>query len=261
MKLSQCPITYFISGTEHDEWILFIHAAFVHHHMFDAQIEYFQQSYNVVAIDILGHGESTDAQKGDSIDRMSEWIYDILNAENIRHIHIVGVSIGAVLAQDFANHHPERVRSLACFGGYDINNFDAAMQKHNGAQQMAMMAKALFSVKWFAEENKKISAHTEQAQHAFYAMNITFPKKSFRYLATLNSLINQHQTGDRDYPLLIGCGEFDIPMAREAARQWHQREPDSRMVIFEQAGHCVNMDVPEVFNKTLDEFYESIRKR
>ena len=158
IKLSNSPITYFISKTEHTEWVLFIHAAFVNHNMFKTQFEYFQSKYNILTIDIIGHGQSTDTQKGDGIDKMSKWIFDILNVENIEKIHIVGVSLGAVLAQDFANHYPNCVSSLACFGGYDINHFDIKMQKENGVKQMLMMLKAFFSVKWFAKENKKISA-------------------------------------------------------------------------------------------------------
>jgi len=257
IKLANSPITYFISGTDRTEWILFIHAAFVNHNMFKSQFEYFHNKYNILTIDIIGHGQSRDTKKGDGIDKMSEWIFDILKVENIEKVHIVGVSLGAVLAQDFANHHPNSVSSLACFGGYDINNFDIKMQKKNGVKQMAMMLKALFSVKWFAKENKKISAHTLQAQNEFFDMNILFPKKSFMFLATLNSMINKYKTGKRNYPLLIGCGGFDIPMELEAVKQWKISEPNCRVVIFENAGHCVNMDVPREFNETMEDFWTS----
>ena len=96
------------------EWILIIHAAFVNHNMFQAQFAYFEKKYNLLAIDIIGHGQSTDTQKGDTIDKMSKWIFDILKAEQIDQVHIVGVSLGAVLAQDFANRYPYAVSSLAC---------------------------------------------------------------------------------------------------------------------------------------------------
>ena len=257
IKLANSPITYFISGTEHTEWILFIHAAFVNDNMFKAQFEYFQNKYNVMAIDIIGHGQSTDTRKGDSIDKMSEWIFDILKVENIEKIHIIGVSLGAILAQDFANRYPNLVRSLACFGGYDINNFDNKMQKDNGAKQMLMMLKAVFSIKWFAKTNKKISAYTSQAQNEFFDMNILFPKKSFMFLRTLNSMVNKHETGKRNYPLLIGCGSFDIPMELEAIKQWKINEPNCRVVVFENAGHCANMDVPQEFNETMENFWTS----
>ena len=191
IKSANSPITYFISRTGQTEWILFIHAAFVNHNMFKAQFEYFENKYDILAIDIIGHGQSTDTQKGDTIDKMSKWIFDILKTENIDQIHIVGISLGAVLAQDFANRYPCAVSSLACFGGYDINNFDAKMKNDNNAKQKLMMLKALFSVKWFAKANKKISAYTSQAQNEFFAMNILFPKKSFMFLATLHHMINK----------------------------------------------------------------------
>lgn len=255
-KSSNSPITYYISRTGQNQWVLFLHAAFVNHSMFKTQFEYFENKYNILAIDIIGHGQSADTQKGDTIDKTSKWIFDILKAENIGKLHIVGVSLGAVLAQDFANHYPDAVSSLACFGGYDINHFDAKMKNKNSSKQKLMMLKALFSVKWFAQSNKKISAYTSQAQNEFFAMNMLFPKKSFLFLATLNSMVNKHETGQRTYPLLIGCGQFDIPMELEAIKAWKNSEPDCTTVIFENAGHCVNMDVPHKFNQTLERFWK-----
>lgn len=256
IKLANSPIAYFVSRTGQAEWILFIHAAFVNHHMFKTQFTYFENKYNILAIDIIGHGQSTDTKKGDMIDKMSKWIFDILKTENIDKIHIVGVSLGAVLAQDFANHYPHAVSSLACFGGYDINNFDTKMKNENSEKQKLMMLKALFSVKWFAKANKKISAYTSQAQDEFFAMNVLFPKKSFMFLVTLNHMVNQYKTRRRNYPLLIGCGKFDIPMELEAIKAWKSSEPDCTVVLFENAGHCVNMDVPQEFNKTMEEFWK-----
>lgn len=257
--LDNSPICYYMSGKEHQEWLLFLHAAFANHRMFQKQLIYFADNYNVLLLDIIGHGGSVNTQKGDSIDKMSLWIYDILQKEGIEKIHIAGISLGAVLAQDFANCYPDAVSSLACFGGYDINHFDKTMQGKNTASQMLMMVKALFSVKWFAQANKKISAYSVQAQNDFYEMNIQFPKKSFQYLASLNSMVNVHQMTKRNYPLLIGCGEHDIPMELQAVKMWKDREPACKMVIFDDAGHCVNMDVPEAFNRVMEEFYRSAR--
>lgn len=252
--LEGSPIVYYISGKEKTEWILFLHAAFVDHKMFQRQIDYFRDQYNILTLDIIGHGKSTKAQKGDRIDQMSAWINSILKTEKIQKLHIVGISLGAVLAQDFANQYPEAVQSLACFGGYDINNFDAKMQKENSASQMLLMLKAIFSIKWFAKSTQKISAYTPQAQKEFYEMNIQFPKKSFRYLASLSSMVNTRQTTPRKYPLLIGCGEHDIPTELSAVEMWKKNEPECSVTIFKGAGHCVNMDTPDQFNSALEKF-------
>lgn len=256
-ELDGSPIVYYVSGRDKKEWVLFIHAAFVNHEMFQTQIDYFSNKYNILTLDILGHGKSTKTQKGDSIDKMSAWISEILKKEKIEKIHIVGISLGAVLAQDFANQYPEAVQSLACFGGYDINNFDMKLQKENSTSQMMMMFKAVFSIKWFAKSNKKISAYTLQAQNDFYEMNIRFPKKSFMYLASLSSMVNVRKTKPRKYPLLIGCGKHDIPMELTAIEMWKQKEPQCKVIIFDEAGHCVNMDAPQKFNSAMEEFWSS----
>ncbi len=253
--LKNSPMVFYKSGNERGEPVLFLHAAFADHTMFRKQAAYFEKEYQVLVPDLLGHGKSVKAQKGDGIAKTAEWIAQMLNAEKIEKIHLVGISLGAVLAQDFANRYPDRVRSLACFGGYDINHFDQSLQKKNSAAQLGMMLKAVFSIKWFANANKKISAVTQQAQKEFYEMNLRFPKSSFRYLASLGSLVNQHQAKTREYPLLIGCGEFDLPMARTAIEQWKQKEPKCEVIFFDGAGHLVNLDAPQAFQEALERFW------
>lgn len=259
LYLENSPIAYYIDDSANKEWLVFLHAAFVDRRMFEKQFDYFYGKYNLLAIDILGHGNSLHTRKGDNIEKMSDWIDQILQKHKIHAAHFVGVSLGSVFIQDFANKYESKVLSLSCFGGYDVNNFDMKRQKANSKGQMKMMLKALFSIKWFAKANKKISAFSPQAQNDFYDMNIQFPKKSFLYLASLNSMVNVFQTKSRKYPLLIGCGKFDIPMELQAVEDWKSREPQLKVAIFENAGHCVNMDMPQKFNEVMEEFWENTK--
>ena len=210
LYLDNSPIAYYVDDTANKEWLVFLHAAFVDHRMFERQFEYFSGKYNLLAIDILGHGNSLRARKGDGVEKMSDWIDAIFQKHEISAAHFVGVSLGAVFIQDFANKYPDKVLSLACFGGYDINNFDIAKQKANSKGQMKMMLKALFSIKWFAKSNKKISAYTVDAQSEFYDLNIKFKKSSFRYLAGLQKLVNKYPKQQRPFRLLVGCCQYDI---------------------------------------------------
>jgi len=45
-------------------------------------------------------------------------------------------------------------------------------------------------------------------------------------------------------------------IAFQAAKMWHDTEPNSQMIVFENAGHCVNMDVPDVFNIIMENFWD-----
>lgn len=258
LYLENSPIAYYIDDSASKEWLVFIHAAFVDHTMFEKQFEYFSGKYNLLALDILGHGNSTKAKKGDNIEKTADWIDRIFQKHNIPSAHFVGVSLGSVFIQDFANKYADKVLSLACFGGYDINNFDTKMQKANSKGQMKMMLKALFSIKWFSKANKKISAYTSEAQTKFYNLNIKFRKSSFRYLAGLQKLVNKYPKQQRRYSLLVGCGEHDIPMEIEIVNEWAQYENCDK-IIFKGAGHCVNMDAPQEFNICLENFLQKCR--
>ncbi len=255
LYLDNSPIAYYVDDTANKEWLVFLHAAFVDHRMFERQFEYFSGKYNLLAIDILGHGNSLRARKGDGVEKMSDWIDAIFQKHEISAAHFVGVSLGAVFIQDFANKYPDKVLSLACFGGYDINNFDIAKQKANSKGQMKMMLKALFSIKWFAKSNKKISAYTVDAQSEFYDLNIKFKKSSFRYLAGLQKLVNKYPKQQRPFRLLVGCGQYDIPMEIEIVNEWAARE-NCEKIILQDAGHCANMDAPNKFNSCLEEFLQ-----
>lgn len=246
--LNGTPIHYFVNETESEAAIIFLHAAFGNHSCFDTQLDYFKNC-KVITIDLIGHGKSIGKGK---LEDTAEYISLIMNAEKISKINLVGVSLGAVLVQDFANKYPEKTASLTCIGGYDINNFDSELQSGNFKEQMKMMFRAFFSIKAFAEENKKISAYTEDAQKKFYQMNLQFKKSSFKYLASIGKMVNKQPTKPRSYPLLIGVGEYDCDSAKRASKMWHSSEPNSEYVEFPGAGHIVNMDTPEEFNKALE---------
>lgn len=260
LTIENSPIVYYIDDTDSNEWVVFMHAAFVDHRMFEKQFEYFSGKYNLLAIDILGHGNSIKTKRGDSIEKMSLWINQIFENHNITAAHFVGVSLGSVFIQDFANRYEDKVLSLACFGGYDINDFDVKKQKSNARQQLKMMVKAMFSIKWFAKDNKKISAYTNEAQEVFYNMNIKFQKKSFRYLAKLGNLVNKFPKKQRKYPLLVGCGEHDIPMEIDIVNEWANKE-HCESIILQGAGHCANMDNPKEFHTCLENFWHKLSKK
>lgn len=114
-------IHYWTNNNKIKETILFLHPAFANHMCFEHQFKYFNEEYNIIALDLVGHGKSTGST---SIIETSTAIKKILDLENIEKVNLVGVSIGAILIQDFANKYPDLVASLCCIGGYDINNFD-----------------------------------------------------------------------------------------------------------------------------------------
>ena len=254
--MNSIPIHYYVSGENDHSCILFVHPAFADHRAFDKQVEFFSKKHKIITIDLLGHGQSQDIKTGGGIDNSAAHIMEILEIEGIEKLHLVGVSIGSLLLQDFANKYPDKVLSLCSIGGYDINHYDKGIEKEQGKQQLLFMVKALISIKWFSKSNSLITAMTEDAQKDFYEMNKLFKRRSFRYMATLGKIMNQFQT-QRNYPLLLLCGDSDNELAIKLSKKWNEFEKKSVFSTISKAGHCANMDNPVEFNTVLIKFLDN----
>ncbi len=240
-------IHYFVSGNAAGETIVFLHPAFGDHKCFDRQIDYFSPNYRVITIDMLGHGLTGTGKSKDTIAATTTHISEILKAEKIEKIHIAGVSLGSLLAQDFALKFPEKILSLTALGGYNINKEQKEIAKSQGKEMLKWLLKMIFSMNSFRKYTASVSAISKSAQDSFYESAKHFTRKSFTVMSGLGKLIANRDV-QRNYPLLILSGEKDSDLALKMAKQWHEEDPDSKFFIIKNAGHCANMDNAEEFN-------------
>ena len=246
-------IHYFVSGNEEGETIVFLHPAFGDHKCFDKQIDYFSPNYRVITVDMLGHGLTGVGKSKDKIIATVVHLAEILKIENCDKTHIVGVSLGSLLAQDFALKHPEKVLSLTALGGYNINKEQKEVAKSQGKEMFKWLFKMIFLMDAFRRYTGSVSAINELEQVRFYESAKYFTRKSFTIMSGLDKLITNRNI-QRSYPLLILSGEKDNELALKMAKQWHEEEQTSKMFIIENAGHCANMDNAEVFNNVVMSF-------
>ena len=201
---------------------------------------------------MLGHGLTGVGKSKDKITATAVHIAEILKTENCDKTHIVGVSIGSLLAQDFALKHPEKILSLTALGGYNINKEQKEVAKSQGKEMVKWLFKMIFSMDAFRRYIGNVSAINELEQIRFYESAKHFTRKSFTVMSLDNLVANRNV--QRSYPLLILSGEKDNELALKMAKQWHKEEQASKLFIIENAGHCANMDNAEVFNNIVMNF-------
>ena len=253
-------IHYFVSGNKGGETILFLHPAFGDHHCFDKQIDFFSQNYCVITVDMIGHGLTGVGKSKDKITATSTYISEILKAEKRENAHIAGVSLGALLAQDFALKHPDKILSLTGLGGYNINREQKEIAKAQRREISKWLFKMIFSMNAFRRYAASVTLCDTVEQAKFYESARLFTRKSFTVMSGLYGIIEERQDVQRKYPLLILAGEKDVALAIKSAKQWHEDNPDSRFYIIENAGHCANMDNDVRFNDVLMEFISTFIK-
>lgn len=254
IPLQGTELHYFSNGKQDAESILFLHPAFSDHTCFDNQIDYFAEHFNVITVDLLGHGLSYIGKSKDKIDQSAKHINQILIKENIEKVHIVGVSMGSLLAQDFAMKFPSKTLSVSALGGYDINRIYPEINKAQRKEMLSWLFKVLFSMDAFRRYAASVSAIKDIEQANFYKSTKSFTRKSFMVMSALENIIAERENYIRPYPLLILSGEKDNELALQVARKWHNKESESKFHVIKDAGHCANMDNPTEFNKIVLDF-------
>ena len=96
--------------------VVFVHGAGLDHSWWGLQSRYFgYHGFNVLAVDMPGHGRSAGPALG-SIVLMASWIADLLKNVKIEKATLVGHSMGALVALEFAARYPQRAERIALIG-------------------------------------------------------------------------------------------------------------------------------------------------
>ncbi len=254
-------IHYFVSGKEHDDLIVLLHPAYSDHRAFNQQIDYFSKNHCVIAIDLIGHGLSKANKSTDKIDASSKHIEKILEIEGFDKAHLVGVSIGSLIAQYFALNHPDKIKSLTALSGYDINKKGNFIKMAKSSFNPGFVFRIIFSIKSFRKMAAEITCKTEKGQALFYEAGSYYERKSFMVMPGLKKIITDRENTKPQYPTLILTGEFDMDIEKEMSKEWHLEIDDSEYFMFENAGHCANIDKPAEFNEYVEDFIRKVNKK
>lgn len=111
VKHKECNLSYQVEGK--GEPIVFIQGAGVHGSGWQPQIEQLSREYSCLFFDNRGIGTSQPNGTKLSIGQMSEDVEVLMDAENLESVHIVGHSMGGLIALDFAVTRRKRVKSLS----------------------------------------------------------------------------------------------------------------------------------------------------
>jgi len=256
LKMDDYEIHYYVSGKKTNDVVLFLHPAFSDHRVFNRQIDFFSEKIKVITVDLIGHGLSKANKSKDKIDVSSKHIEKILELEGFDKAHLVGVSMGALIAQYFALNCPEKTKSLIALGGYNINKENKEVEKAQRSLNLSLIFRAVFSMKSFRKKTAEITCKTEKGQALFYETTGYYKRKSFMVMQGLRNIIKDRKNIKPKYPILILVGEFDIELSKKIAKKWHNDIENSEYIMIEDAGHCANIDKPLGFNKIVMEFIE-----
>ena len=253
LRVNQMDLHYETSGR--GPALLFIHGLGSTAQDWTPQIREFSKTYQVIAFDLRGHGQSGKPPGPYSIPLFARDAAELLKALNLEAAHVVGLSLGGCVAFQMALDFPHLVRSLV------VVNSAPEFIRHSFKTKLEVWRRTVL-VRWrgLRRMGERIGARLlPRPEHA--ALRATFIARFAQndpqaYLNSLKALIGWSVTdrlGSIRCPVLVVSSEHDYT-ALAFKEKYAQQIPDARIVVIPDAHHAVPVEQPEKFNAVLAEF-------
>jgi 3-oxoadipate enol-lactonase len=216
------------------------------------QIAALAPRFHVIAFDVRGHGRSGKPRQRYCVRLFAEDTAALIRALNVGSVHVVGISMGGMIAFQLAVTAPELVRSLT------IVNSGPAMPVRTLAQRMMIWTRiGIVRLRGMRKMGEVLASQLlPKPEHA--ALRAQFIERwaandPTAYLAALDGLINWDVTdalGRIDCPVLVLSADHDYtPVAFKQAYTAMMRRAE--LVVIEDSRHMLPIERPEPFNAAL----------
>jgi 3-oxoadipate enol-lactonase len=231
------------------------------------QMADFSMRHRVIAFDNRGVGQTDAPDHPYTARMMATDALGLMDALGIDRAHLLGVSMGGMIAQELALAHPDRVRSLhlACtFGRPDaymlaLNSAWREMRIGMGREwTLRALGLWLFSPTTYAERPELIEALLQNSLANPYPQSVVGFLRQGEAVAAHDAL---ERLSAIRCPTLVSVGEDDILVPPRFSREIVGRIPGAELQLVPTAGHGYFLERPDVFNElSLDFIVRSSRK-
>jgi pimeloyl-ACP methyl ester carboxylesterase len=229
------------------------------------QLRDFSKEFNVLVLDLRGHGRSRSIKIQDvkkfNFDVIVDDITEVLKYRGIAKAHFVGISLGTIIIRCIAERHPQIVQSM-CLGGavfklslkskflIKIGNLTKSFIPHMILYRIfasIIIPKNAFKQSriFFINEAKKV-----------YSREF---KKWFTLTSKLKPLLYVFREEEHAAPTLYLMGQHDS-LFLPGIRSLIEKHKHSQLKVIPNCGHVVNIDAPSEFNKICINFIQNAGK-
>lgn len=257
--------------------LLLIHGAWASHKWWRWQAPELSRYYQVLSLDVRGHGQSSPLQRAYSVDGFTRDLEIFLQKVGIEEAALVGWSMGGMISMQYCLNHPSKVKALVLIAtrGHRNPYFKLKVLFQLLQARLSLMMNFTSPRKYdrtahrFPDENRD-----RLKREVSNMLSPTAPKQVFdwvmaeltnnpreNYLEVARSIWNW-EAGDEltriNVPTLIMAGEKDSWIPSLFSNRLHSTIPNSRLVIVENAGHYLSLERPEVVNAEIIKFLKGL---
>ncbi len=246
-------------------WVTLIHGVGGSSIVWYKQIRDFAKHFNVLVVDLRGHGKSRDlfaAYMGRdyTFEDISLDVLEILDHLGIQKSHFIGVSLGTILIRVIAELDPDRVESMTLAGAITRLNIRSRFLVF-----VAKVFKPIIPFMWlyrlFARILMPNNRHKESRSIFIKEATKIYRREInrwFKLLRHVNPLLQYQVEQNPAIPTLYLMGEEDHLFLQPVRELVKQNEMAS-LITIENSGHVCNVDQPQAFNKHAIQFIQQRR--
>ena len=241
-----------------NKWITFIHGAGGNSSIWFNQVRFFKAYFNVLLIDLRGHGKSKVSPKGTkyTFNIIIDDILNVLDYNKIEKSHFVGISLGSILIQKMIQLHSNKVEKIG-LGGAILNlNLQSRFLMYMGKLTQSVLP-FIWIYTFFAYVIMPYKAHRKsRALFIKEAKKISHAefRRWYKLTTTILPVLAKIRAKQLKPPTLYIMGIQDymfLPFVKKII-MIHQ---NATMIILPGSGHVVNIDQPDLFNDNLLNFF------
>jgi 3-oxoadipate enol-lactonase len=241
--------------------VLFLHGIGGDAECFRPQLAHFGREFRAIAWNMPGYG-GTPLLPRTTFPTLADAVAALLDARGIARVHLVGHSLGGMIAQEFAVRHPGSLASLT------LSGTTAAFGKPDGAFQQEFIRQRLAPLeagKAMADLAASlvgglIGPAPDPAGMAIALASMSrVPPETYR--AALECLVGFDRRDALPHiavPTLLIAGGADTTAPAAVMERMAAKIPGARFVALPGAGHLANLEQPAVFNRVLEDFLREI---
>ena len=247
--------TFYLLNQKNKTPIVLIHGVGLNHQIWQPQINYFDNT--TLAYDILGHGKTSLKKSKISFDDFASQLLNLIDELKFKKIHLVGFSIGSLIARNFATKYNQRLASLTLF---------CSVFKRNKEQQQIVNDRF--------ELSKKNRSLSKEALKRWFSNK--YLEKNIDIYNKISSMIEQNNIDNflKIYELfvkhkdeedfkkitvktLIITGENDIGSTPEMSKNLSNQISNSKVKIICKGKHLCGIEYSDDVNNIIREHIEN----
>lgn len=231
-----------------------------------AQMEALAPHFSVVAWDMRGYGDSGDFDGPLTTNDLCCDVDRILDYFQAKDAHIVGLSMGGMIALEYYRRRPERCRTLALC---NTNCGLGVMFSPTQIEEFVRLRRQSLLVKKFPEDfiSEMLPELLGGSPPVTALQGITASLGRLRlgsYAKAIDAIV-RYDSSDMlesiSVPTLVISSTGDRVIPQSTSRILADRIPDAVWAVIDGAGHLSNMERPAQFNEVLIRFLLGYEQR